>query len=162
MIDKTELLRMIMENNPGQSPKFVLEQFNVYLKGLDDVHAGTFVSAAPEAVDVVEPALVKEPKSSLTCGYTKRNLKVKPETAIRDDVIICCLCEKEGKTLTEKHLATHNGLTREGYIKLCGYPEKQALRSKNSLARIKNNVLKAQLARKAKKRNESVADKWGA
>ncbi len=156
MIDKTELLRMIMQNNQGQSPKFVLEQYNIYLKGLEDVHAGTFINATPmstEQTETTETQPVKETKASLTCGFTKRNLKIKPEDAIRDDNILCCICGKECKTLTEKHLATHNGITREGYIKLCGYPAKQPLMSKNHLARMKNNVLKAQQARKSKKRS---------
>ncbi len=161
MIDRTELLRMIMETNPGQSPAFILEQYTSYLKGLTDIHGETFApqgALCTEGKECKQEEKVEEKsaKPSITCGYTKRNLKVKPEDAIKEDKIICCICGKEGQTLTERHLMTkHNGITREGYLKLCGYPTTQILMSENHLARMKNNVLKAQQARKSKKRKES-------
>ncbi len=159
MIDKTELLRMIMENNAGQSPEFIMEQYKTYLNGLEElktvpacptVDAGVAVKTEEE---VAQDALAvrKKNKESLTCGYTKRSLKVKPGEAIQEDKIFCCICGKECQTLTERHLATHNGLSREGYIKLCGYPKDQSLISIRHLARMKSNVMKAQAARKAKK-----------
>ncbi len=156
MISQTELLRMIMQSNPGQTPAFILEQYTAFLKGLTTIHGESFTSApiscednqecAPE--DTVEE---KQIKTSLTCGYTKRKLKIKPDEAIQRDVIYCCICGKEGKTLTERHLTKHNGLTREGYRKLCGYDADQPLMSERHLARMKSNVMKAQEARKAKK-----------
>ncbi len=157
MIDKTELLRMIMETNPGQNPAFILEQYNSYLKGLTTIHGENFAPAGAlcgEGQDCAQEEKVEEKptKASLTCGYTKRKLMVKPEEAITRDKITCCICGKEGQTLTERHLATHNGLSREGYLKLCGYPATQALMSERHLARMKSNVLKAQEARKAKKK----------
>ncbi len=159
MIDKTELLRMIMETNPGQSPSFVLEQYATYLKGLNGIHSGSCSSALVSVMPDSELSdnanaqdAKKETKKSLTCGYTKRNLKVKPEQAIANDKISCCICGKEGQTLTTRHLATHNGITPEGYKKLCGYTADTALMSKNHFARMKKNVLKAQEARKKKKR----------
>ncbi len=159
MIDKTELLRMIMENNPGQSPAFILDQYTVYVKGLNNISGENFLA---QTLDNENQELTlennvdeKQVKPSLTCGYTKRKLKVKPEDAIQRDVIICCICGREGKTLTERHLSTHNGLTREGYLKLCGYDAKQPLMSERHLARMKNNVMKAQEARKAKRNRDS-------
>ncbi len=159
MIDKTELLRMIMETNQGQSPAYILEQYTTYLKGLTDIHGNNFSAQRNLCVQgseckQEEKMEDKPAKQSITCGWTKRNLKVKPEDAITEDTITCCLCGKEGKTLTERHLNSHNGLTRQGYLKLCGYPETQILMSGKHLARMKNNVLKAQQARKAKKRKE--------
>ncbi len=164
MIDKTELLRMIMETNPGQPPNVILEQYSLYLKGINDIHGGnchnsgalaSMTSACPteSQEENIEPA-TKEAKPSLTCGFTKRKLKVKPADAIKEDKIICCICGKEGQTLTERHLITHNGLTREGYIKLCGYPKDQALMSEKHLNRMKANVMKAQNARRAKKKKQ--------
>ncbi len=157
MIDKTELLRMIMENNQGQSPAFILEQYNTFLKGLTSIHGDSFApagSVCAESQECVqeEKATEKPAKTSITCGYTKRKLMVKPEDAITRDKITCCICGKEGQALTERHLSTHNGLTREGYLKLCGYPSTQALMSEKHFARMKSNVMKAQEARKAKKR----------
>ncbi len=160
MIDKTELLRMIMETNPGQTPTFVLEQYASYLKGLTNIHGDNFTSlnVANDENQECEKEVnseEKQAKPSLTCGYTKRKLVVKPDEAIQRDVIYCCICGKEGKTLTERHLAKHNGLTREGYLKLCGYKADQRLMAERHLARMKNNVMKAQEARKAKKEKES-------
>ncbi len=154
MIDKTELLRMIMEANPKQSPAFILEQFSAYLKGLTNITGECLssVGSSTEKVDGVtdENADNKQPKTSITCGFVRRKLKVKPEGAIQRDKIICCICGQEGQIITERHLAKHNGLTREGYIKLCGYPKNQSLMSENHLLRMKSNVKKAQNERKNK------------
>lgn len=158
MIDNMELLRMIMENNHGQPAPFILEQYAIYKAGLTEINSrfsGGVTS--PEtvenmsAIDATEKVPApKVEKESLTCGYTKRNLKVKPADAIQDDKITCCICGKECQTLTERHLVTHNGLTRAGYLKLCGYAKDQPLMSRTHLARMKANVLKAQKARKGK------------
>ena len=167
MIDNMELLRMIMENNPGQPATFILEQYAVYKAGLMEIN-GRFVAGAPMA-ELVEAAAQAEQqetmqapkaeKESLTRGYTKRSLKVKPADAIHDDKIICCICGKECQTLTERHLASHNGLTREGYLKLCGYAPTQSLMSNNHLQRMRNNVIKAQKVRKAKAGDAPVVKK---
>lgn len=157
MIDNMELLRMIMENNPGQPATFILEQYAVYKAGLTEIN-GRFSAGSPtsDVADVLAQAELQEApapkaeKESLTRGYTKRSLKVKPADAIQDDKIYCCVCGKECQTLTERHLASHNGLSREGYLKLCGYASDQPLMSRNHLAKMKANVLKAQKARKAK------------
>lgn len=157
MIDNMELLRMIMENNPGQPASFVLEQYAIYKTGLIEINS-RFASAA--IADVMEglaqaeaataTPTAKAEKKSLTGGYTRRSLKVKPEDAIQDDAIFCCICGKKCLTLTERHLIGHNGLTREGYLKLCGYDANQPLMARNHLERMKVNVLKAQKARKIK------------
>ena len=158
MIDNMELLRMIMENNPGQPAPFILEQYAIYKAGLTEINS-RFVGAVVladvmeglvQAEAAVEAPQPKPEKQSLTCGYTKRSLKVKPDEAIQDDAIYCCICGKKCQTLTERHLASHNGLSREGYLKLCGYPVGQPLMSRKHLARMQANVLKAQQARKAK------------
>ena len=155
MIDNMELLRMIMENNPGQPASFILEQYAIYKAGLMEID-GRF-AAAVQVSDVMEALAQAEAqeapkaeKQSLTCGYTKRQLKVKPADAIQDDKIFCCICGKECKTLTERHLASHNGLTREGYLKLCGYAANQPLMARKHLERMRANVQKAQKARKIK------------
>lgn len=175
MIDHMALLRMIMENNPGQPPSFILEQYAIYKAGLTEINsrvAGKVVCAdvvverqtPPETQEYAPtstststsiPAPQVE-RDALLCGYIKRQLKVQPEEAIQDNKIICCICGKECQTLTEKHLSTHNGLTREGYTKLCGYPTGQPLISRNHLAWMKANVLKAQMVRKNKAQNNTA------
>ena len=56
-------------------------------------------------------------------------------------------------SINARHLAAHNGLTKEGYLKLCAYPADQVLMSLNHLAKMQAQVRKAQKARE-KKRNE--------
>lgn len=161
MIDDMQLLKMLMENNPGQPASFILEQYAVYKSSLLEIN--NRIAAAPGISEFIEggeqiavrqnptaPKPDKSDKESLTRGFTKRSLKVKPDEAILDEAIICCICGKSCQTLTERHLALHNGLTREGYIKLCGYEAGQPLMARDHLARMKANVLKAQKARKAK------------
>ena len=167
MINNMELLKMIMETHPEQPPAFILEQYAIYKAGLAEINtrlaSGEQVGNVVESITVGEtteaaPPAQKTEKESLTKGYTRRNLKVKPEEAIQDDKILCCICGKECQTLTEKHLTSHNGLTREGYLKLCGYEPGQALMSKAHLNKMKGNVLKAQQARKAGKTSAETGE----
>ena len=167
MSENMELLRMIMENNAGQSPAFILEQYAVYKAGLSEINAkyGTPALTA-EAVEAlanssVAGAPVKVEKASPTAGYTKRHLKVKPSEAILEDKIICCICGKEGSTLTERHLATHNGLTRQGYIKLCGYEPDVKLMSREHLKKMQKHVQGAQARRKELRAQANKAGKAG-
>lgn len=81
---------------------------------------------------------------------TRRSLVADPATAITDDGITCCLCGERRTTLTARHLAIHD-VTVDEYRKLCGYPEKQALMGLNHAARMRENAVKAQKARLAKK-----------
>lgn len=82
--------------------------------------------------------------------YTKRSLRVKPQDAITDDSIFCCICGMERQTLSAKHIASH-GLTVAEYKKLCGYPEDQKLMSRRQLAKSREIINKAQQARMEKK-----------
>ena len=168
MIDNMELLRIVMAHNPGKSPDQILEQYAVYKAGLAAIDAkfaaGPLTAGDLEAITAAAAgtaAPAKPEKVSPTAGYSRRNLKVKPADAIQDDKIFCCICGKESLTLTERHLASHNGLTREGYIKLCGYEANQPLMAKKHLERMKANVIKAQQARKAKMKSAAKREKKG-
>lgn len=96
-----------------------------------------------ETVEVAEEAAPAK-------RYTKRSLRVKPQDAITDDSIFCCICGLERQTLSAKHIATH-GLTVDEYKKLCGYPEDQKLMSRRQLAKSREIINKAQQARMEKK-----------
>ena len=61
--------------------------------------------------------------------YTKRNLVVKPEEAITDDHISCCICGRKMKNLNAKHLASHD-IDMDSYKKLCGYEPAHAAAGK--------------------------------
>nr|WP_294508880.1 MucR family transcriptional regulator [uncultured Bilophila sp.] len=70
----------------------------------------------------------------------------KPEEAIGDNTVQCCICGKAFQNLSAKHIQDHE-LTVEEYKKLCGYGREQKLISRNLLAKLQENVQKAQEAR---------------
>lgn len=103
-----------------------------------------------EEVEDIEPA--PEPKKK----YTKRNLKVKPQDAITENAIFCCICGEERQSLTAKHLAGHD-LTVPEYKKLCGYGPKTPLMSGKRLAKSREIISRAQQARMEKKAAEEAS-----
>ena len=155
---ETELLKVIIASNPGIG---VEDAWKVYRELVTRVHAlnsqlkmGVPATLSDAAGDVRHSEESKPVKESLTKGYTRRSLKVEPQDAVQKDAIICCICGKSMYSINARHLASHNGLSKEGYLKLCGYPANQALMSQNHLKKMKTQVLKAQKAR-AKKQSES-------
>lgn len=82
--------------------------------------------------------------------YTKRDLVVKPQAAITDEHIRCCICGQERHILTSRHLAQH-GITVDEYKTLCRYDAKQPLMSNNRAELARVVIVTAQQARKAKK-----------
>ena len=160
MSENMELLRMIMENNAGQSPSFILKQYAIYKAGLTEINKKCGTQLTPENMEALAATTDavtagKDAKSSPTVGYTKRSLKVNPAEAIQQDKVICCICGAERKTITSSHLATHNGLTREGYLKLCGYPADQKLMSHSYYEKMKKYATKAQEARRSKREKKA-------
>jgi len=152
-MEQLELMTAIIESNPGIS---VEDAWKMYRELVTRVHAlnsqlkvGEPCSLAESPCDGQGPEDAK--KESLTKGYTRRSLKAKPQDAIQKDVIICCICGKSMSSINARHLASHNGLTKEGYLKLCGYPADQALMSLSHLTKMKAQVVKAQKAREKKK-----------
>ena len=79
----------------------------------------------PEAAEAAPSAAPKK-------KFTKRSLVVRPEEAIGDDVVQCCLCGRGFQNLTAKHLLSH-GISVDEYKKLCGYVPEQKLICKNLL-----------------------------
>ena len=94
--------------------------------------------SAPEAEKPVEAPKRKKP--------SRKDLVCKPEEAITDESIKCCLCGKESSSLTSRHLAQHD-ISVEEYKKLCGYAEDQKLMSGNFERKMLHNVLRAQQVR---------------
>ena len=87
--------------------------------------------------------------------FTKRSLVVRPEQAIGDDVVQCCLCGRGFQNLTAKHLLSH-GISVDEYKKLCGYVPEQKLICKNLLEKLQENVQKAQRSREQKLSGEHL------
>ena len=135
MITDAELLKLVMDRFPEANTDGIVEQFSllkVGLLGQQGVEEQS-ISATDE-----DPAPKKR--------YTRRSLVVKPEEAIGDDTVQCCICGKAFQNLNAKHIRLH-GLTVEEYKKLCGYGPGQKLISRNLLAKLQENVQKAQNAR---------------
>ena len=153
-MEELELMTAIIESNPGVN---VEDAWKMYRELVTRVHTLNSQlklgepESLPEAADVGQiPAGSKVVKESLTRGYTRRSLKVKPQDAIKKDSITCCICGKSMNSINTRHLASHNGLTKEGYLKLCDYPAGQVLMSLNHLAKMQAQVRKAQKAREKK------------
>jgi predicted transcriptional regulator len=155
-MEQLGLLTAIIESNPGISME---DAWKMYRELITRSHVlnSQLKIGEPESVSVGQAAEDAKPeKESLTKGYTKRSLKVKPQDAIKKDTIFCCICGKSMASINARHLASHNGLTKEGYLKLCGYPADQALMSLNHLTKMKAQVQKAQKARMKKREGEKA------
>jgi predicted transcriptional regulator len=161
-MEELELMTAIIESNPGIN---VEDAWKMYRELITRVYAlnsqlkvGELEALLPEAAsDAHVPEGAKAAKESLTKGYTRRSLKVKPQDAIKKESITCCICGKSMNSINARHLASHNGLTKEGYLKLCDYPGNQVLMSLNHLAKMQAQVRKAQKAREKKQSEQGNA-----
>lgn len=149
-MEELELMTAIIESNPGIS---IDDAWKMYSELVTRVHKLNSQLKLGEPVslteDTAEAHAPEEPKAPKGHGYTRRSLKVKPEEAVRKDKIFCCICGKGMSSINSRHLASH-GVTKEDYVKLCGYPSDQVLMSLDHLAKMKANVLEAQKARTKK------------
>ena len=156
MISDAELLKLVMDRYPEQPAQFLIEQFTVMKAGLIQANnklAGMDSEALSESLCCAEDAQKEEAISEPSAPkkkYTRRNLVVKPEEAISEQEIACCICGKTFQNLTTKHIQSHD-LTVEEYKKLCGYGPEQKWISSKLLNKLQANVLKAQQAREKKK-----------
>lgn len=99
MISDAELLKLVMERYPEQPTPFIIEQFTVLKAGL--IQANNKLAAMDmeepvcEQVSIEEPmpeAAEAAPSAAPKKKFTKRSLVVRPEEAIGEDVVQCCLC----------------------------------------------------------------------
>ena len=150
MISDAELLKLVMERYPEQPTPFIIEQFTVLKAGL--IQANNKLAAMDMEEPVCEQVIIEEPMPEAAEAapsaapkkkFTKRSLVVRPEEAIGDDVVQCCLCGRGFQNLTAKHLLSH-GISVDEYKKLCGYVPEQKLICKNLLEKLQENVQKAQ------------------
>ena len=155
MISDTELLKLVMERYPEQPTAFILEQFTVLKAGL--IQANNKLAAMDMDEIVCEPVNAEEPLAETEEApaaapkkkFTKRSLVIRPEEAIGENLVQCCLCGRTFQNLTAKHLLSH-GISVEDYKKLCGYTPEQKLISQNLLIKLQENVQKAQRSREQK------------
>ena len=125
MISDAELLKLVMERYPEQPTPFIIEQFTVLKAGL--IQANNKLAAMDMEEPVCEQVIIEEPMPEAAEAapsaapkkkFTKRSLVVRPEEAIGDDVVQCCLCGRGFQNLTAKHLLSH-GISVDEYKKLC-------------------------------------------
>ncbi len=161
MISDAELLKLVMERYPEQPTSFVIDQFTVLKAGL--IQANNKLAAMDMEEIVCETVAVEEalaeteeaPAAAPKKKFTKRSLVVRPEEAIGDDTVQCCLCGRAFQNLTAKHLLSH-GISVDEYKKLCGYAPEQKLISHNLLMKLQENVQKAQRSREQKLSGEHL------
>ena len=153
MITDAEILKLVMERYPEQHMQFIVEQFSSLKAGIIQANtklaANNLVMPEPEAVcEASEPVAVEEAEvqEAPRKKFSKRDLKVKPAESITEETIKCCLCGKELRSLTSRHLAGH-GISVEDYKKLCGFDPDSSLMSHQQYSRMRQNIEKALAAK---------------
>lgn len=141
--EKAKILNMEIERRRSQLPEAEALSPASALSAADSLMAAEAQAEAPK-------------KKKLT----RRDLIINPEEAITDDSVKCCLCGKEGSSLTSRHLAQH-GISVEEYKKLCGYAENQKLMSRNFEQKMLHNVQRAQQVRMDKRKEQGEAASSG-
>lgn len=152
-MEEFELMTAIIESNPGINIEDAWKMYRELVTRIHSLNSKLKVGESeqsPETDAEAQPLEGAKATESLTRGYTRRSLKIKPQDAITKEHITCCICGKNMNSINARHLASHNGLTKEGYLKLCGYPADQILMSHNHLAKMQTQVRKAQKAREKK------------
>lgn len=152
-LDDRDIFAAIFTKYSDQSIEFVMAQYEKAKLLNMEIERRLAEKLPTEAVivfpDTVEPAAMTEENPSEAPRrkkFSRRDLVCKPEEAIREESITCCLCGKEGSSLTSRHLAQH-GISVEEYKKLCGYADDQKLMSGNFERKMLHNVQRAQQAR---------------
>lgn len=159
-LDDRDIFSAICNRYPDQPMEFIMAEYEkarnfnrqIELREAQETQCDSQIAPAmgtfgtnTGATAVEEAEAVPEKKR-----YNRRKLKVRPENAITEDVIYCCICGEPRQNLTVKHLAQH-GFTVEEYKELCRYTPDQPLMSKKHLAHSREVVAKAQQARLSKK-----------
>ena len=146
MITDAELLKLVMDRFPEADTDGIVEQFSLLKVGLLQANAKLAVGDVGQQGVEEQSLSATDEAQAPKKRYTRRSLVAKPEEAIGDNAVQCCICGNAFQNLTIKHIQLH-GLTVEEYKKLCGYGPGQKLISRNLLAKLQENVQKAQNAR---------------
>lgn len=151
-LDDRDIFNAVFTRFKDQPIEYIMEQYALAKKLNMEIERGADTQTAPEAcAPVAEPAQEQTEETAAPAPvhkrYTKRDLKIKPQDAITDDTISCCLCGIERQNLTANHMMNAHGLTIDEYKKLCGYPPEQKLMSRRRLAKSREIISKAQEAR---------------
>ena len=151
MISAETIFKSFVASHPQATPEEIAAFVRGCMASLGDLcEGGIEQTAAPEA-----PAEIASAETA-TAPVPRRKWVVKGEEVskcIKNDTITCPICGVARSVITAKHLASH-GYTPESFRKACGWDAKVSLMSKKHAKKMRDNVAKAQSARKAKQAAE--------
>lgn len=153
-LEDRDILNAVFSRFNDQPIEFIMTQYEIAKRmsmdierRLTDRQADDGIAAGPEGgAEAPAPEAEKTPEAPKRKKPGRKDLVCKPEEAITDDAIKCCLCGKESSSLTSRHLAQHD-ISVEEYKKLCGYGDDQKLMSRNFERKMLHNVQRAQQVR---------------
>ena len=114
MITDAELLKLVMDRFPEADTDGIVEQFSLLKVGLLQANAKLAVGDAGQQGVEEQSISAADGDPAPKKRYTRRSLVVKPEEAIGDDTVQCCICGKAFQNLNAKHIQNHE-LTVEEY-----------------------------------------------
>lgn len=158
-LEDKDIFKAICDLYPGKPIEFIMTQYKVARQLNKDIEDGGTLEAIlveSQPLDNCEQPEAPEAPAAPKKKYTRRSLKVKPQDAITDETIACCICGAKRKSLTSRHLAAH-GITTEEYKKLCGYAPNQTLMSGNHHKDAKTIISRAQQIKLRKNSEQAQA-----
>lgn len=148
-LEDKDIFTAICTRYGDQPIEFIMEQYekakrmNMIIERKLDTLSEAPLMAFTEISEVAKSASETEEQP---VRKKKRKFVVKPQDAITEESISCCICGAQRQSLTATHLATHD-LTVEEYKHMCGYAPNQKLMSGRRLAKSKEIIGRAQKAR---------------
>lgn len=143
-LEDKDIFTAICERFPDQPIEVIMEQYEKAKKINMDIEKRLAESENTGLGYVeIESAIPKR-------KFSRRDLVLKPNEAITEEYIACCLCGQHRQSLTKNHLAAH-GISVEDYRTLCGYPQNLPLMSHKQLAVSRDVISRAQKARLQKR-----------
>ena len=115
MITDAELLKLVMDRFPEADTDGIVEQFSLLKVGLLQANAKLAVGDVGQQGVEEQSLSATDEAQAPKKRYTRRSLVVKPEEAIGDNAVQCCICGNAFQNLTIKHIQLH-GLTVEEYV----------------------------------------------
>lgn len=107
MITDAELLKLVMDRFPEADTDGIVEQFSLLKVGLLQANAKLAVGDAGQQGVEEQSISATDEAPAPKKRYTRRSLVVKPEEAIGDDTVQCCICGKAFQNLNTKHIQNH-------------------------------------------------------
>lgn len=153
-LDDKDILNAVFARFNDKPIEYIMAQYEIAKRMSMDIERRLTEKQVNECVTVSPEMTVEDTASEVDKPLEapkrkkagRKDLICKPEEAITDDYIKCCLCGKESSSLTSRHLAQHD-ISVEEYKKLCGYPEDRKLMSGNFERKMLHNVQRAQQVR---------------